>query len=124
MELKLIQNTNIKLLFTLLQSNVKNAKDNEGKTSLHFAAVNCCGIDVVEFLIKNGANTNAKDIEGNTPLHFAAKSLEFRLVVECLIKNDADINAMNLRGRTALHQACLCIKRSQEFVKLLIEKGA
>ena len=49
-----------------------NAKDKNGLTPLHEAAVNGHK-EVAEILIANGADVNAKDAEGKTPLDRAKK---------------------------------------------------
>ena len=47
-----------------------NAKDENGWTALHYAAVNGHK-EIAELLIDNGAEVNAKDNSGYTPLYFA-----------------------------------------------------
>jgi len=50
-----------------------NAKNDEGFTALHLAAIG--GMPkIVKYLIEKSANVNEKDNQGQTPLHFAAKT--------------------------------------------------
>ncbi|MDP6307249.1 MAG: ankyrin repeat domain-containing protein, partial [Verrucomicrobiota bacterium] len=44
-----------------------NVKNENGKTTLHFAALNGRKV-IVELLIAKGAGVNAKDEDGQTPL--------------------------------------------------------
>ena len=45
-----------------------NAKDADGETPLHYAALNG-HLDCVRFLLKDNADVNLTDAEGSTPLH-------------------------------------------------------
>ena len=47
-----------------------NAKDNNGETPLHAAALNGHK-EIAELLIEKGADLNAKNVVGMTPLHYA-----------------------------------------------------
>ena len=47
-----------------------NAKDNFGRTPLHYGGV-FGHKDVAELLLANKAEVNAKDNDGETPLHMA-----------------------------------------------------
>ena len=49
----------------------KNAKDEEGRTALHFAA-GYGEDDCVKLLLEKGADINACDNNKNSPLHYAA----------------------------------------------------
>ncbi len=77
-----------------------NAKNNEGKTALMWAAM-FGHADVAEILLKHGANVNAKDNDGWTALMKAAK-YGHADVAEVLLKHGADVNANNNNGKTAL----------------------
>ena len=94
-----------------------NAKDEDGRTPLHTAAI--CGYkDVAELLIAKGADVNARGKYERTPLHEAVANGR-RDVVELLIAKGAHINARDFVGCAPLHSA-----KSTEVVELLIAHGA
>ena len=68
-----------------------NAKDDNGWTPLHWAALSGHK-EVSEYLITMGADVNAKDGTGMTPLHYAA-AFDQKEIVELLLASGADVNA-------------------------------
>ncbi|XP_055928094.1 ankyrin-3-like [Argiope bruennichi] len=93
-----------------------NLTDFFGTTLLHFAATdNYDNFEIVEKLIKAGANVNARNNCKQTPLHLAVLRHNWR-VIDTLIAHNADINAKELKGNTALHFAIdlLWSKRKQD----------
>lgn len=60
--------------------------------------------DVVEFLIKRGAEINIRNRRKQTPLHYAAMIGNSK-ITEFLISNGADINATDKENNTPLHEA-------------------
>ncbi|KAJ6254865.1 ankyrin repeat and protein kinase domain-containing protein [Anaeramoeba flamelloides] len=74
----------------------------EGKLALHFA----CNIgrpDIVELLIKHGADVDAMSTAGFTPLYYAIES-GFVGCVEMLLKHNANMNLIfGDQNQTALH---------------------
>jgi len=78
-------------------------------------------LDIVKFLIKNGANINLQDKSGYTRLYYAI-TLSPKSVVELLIKNGADINLQDNNNNTPLHIALLLEKL--DVAKLLIKNKA
>ena len=79
-----------------------NAKEEYGRTPLHFAASG--QKEVVELLIANGADVNAKDKTGGTPLDEAA-GWGRKDIVELLIAKGADVNVIDVNGKTPLDWA-------------------
>ena len=49
-----------------------NAKDNDGRTALHYASSNS-HLNIVSYLVEHNADINAKNNKGYTALHFASK---------------------------------------------------
>jgi len=69
-----------------------NAKDDNGWTPLHWAALSGHK-EVSEYLITMGADVNAAETgSGMTPLHFAAAG-DQKEIVELLLASGADVNA-------------------------------
>jgi len=96
-----------------------NAKDNDGYTPLHYAAIKN-KVDFARLLVEKGADVNAKSNDGITPLHVAAWGGHVD-VARFLVENGADVNAKN-DDWTPLHYAA--IKNKVDFARLLVEKGA
>ena len=96
-------------------------KDNSGKTALHIAAENG-KIDVIRFLLENGAEVNAKDRSGATPLYTPIK-YGHTDIVKLLIKEGAEVDITNRYvNQTPLHWA---VKNGRfDIVKFLLENGA
>lgn len=98
-----------------------NAKTVNGKTPIQ-KATEKNRLNVVNLLIRNGANVNAVyNSENRTALHLAARN-GFDKIVEALIGHGASINYQNKFGRTALLKAieggkfCSTIKFSKSVI--------
>ncbi|EAY16490.1 hypothetical protein TVAG_348000 [Trichomonas vaginalis G3] len=97
-----------------------NEKDDNGKTSLHFAAKNNIK-ETAELFISYGANINEKDNNGETAFHIAAEN-NSKEIAELLISHGANINEKDKYGQTTLHIAAE--NNSKEIAELLISHGA
>ena len=99
-----------------------NAKDDDvkGWTALHYASL-YDHIEIVELLLREGANVNATDEWDQTALHHAS-SQGHPEVVKLLLAAGADVNAKNLWDRTALHNASY--NGDLNVVEMLLEKRA
>jgi len=84
-------------------------------------AVNRGRRDIVELLIKNGANINRGGPTGFTPLHCAAQQGN-KEMVGFLLASGAKINAKDDEGITPLHMAVNA--RHKEVVEILVLRGA
>ena len=94
-----------------------------GKTMLQHAAAWNPDVEVLKYLLAQGAKINTKvGCGGETPLHCAAQNNSNLDVVRFLIEQGADINAKNGWGRTPLHNSADW--NSVEVLSYLIEKGA
>jgi PTS system fructose-specific IIA component/PTS system nitrogen regulatory IIA component len=96
-----------------------NAKGFSCGTLLHIAVATNT-LEVIQYLVAQGADVNAKHWR-DTPLHKAAEknSLE---VVQYLISQGADVNAKGYQGQTPLHYAAG--GNSVEVVQYLVSQGA
>ena len=107
---------------------VNNAARKYGHTPLHWAVVHS-SLDVMQYLVSQGADVNAKDYGGATPLHFATAAHCSLYVIQYLVLQGADLNMKDDRGRTPLHEAADRQSwRNRETVvgvlKYLISQGA
>jgi len=97
-----------------------NFKDKHGYTALDLAVIHNL-VEVVEVLLKNGADPNIKDKNGYTPLHRAViKSSP--VLAKLLLKYGADPNIRDVYGYTPLQRAV--IQQSPELVEVLLKGGA
>lgn len=74
----------------------------DGKTPLHVACSKLDNLEIVKFLVKNGANFDSKDRYGETPLHTAMHSYVKAELVEYLLELKANVNIQDVNGDTAL----------------------
>lgn len=108
---------------TLLQEHVNvNAAQGDGTTALHWASLKG-DLEMVQLLLKAGANVKAATRIGSlTPLYLAASTGSAPVIAE-LLRAGADANAMNsMNGATALMKAASA--GSADAVKLLLDRGA
>lgn len=90
-----------------------------GKSALH-KAVEKNNQEMVEYLLKNGADINLNIRANNTALHLAAWH-GYASLVEYLIANNARMTT-NKKGMSPLHMASH--RGHEEVVKVLIDAGA
>ncbi|WP_088011794.1 ankyrin repeat domain-containing protein [Gottfriedia acidiceleris] len=86
-------------------------------TALHAAIAGEKSIEVIDFLLTNGADPNISDSEGHTPLHIAAFEGNTS-IAERLLKNGAEIKS-NKSGKTPIEIAEE--RGNSEFIKLIRE---
>lgn len=80
-----------------------NATNDDGRSALSFAAL-AGNDDVVDYLLKNGADINHQDNPGNTPLMLAVKYLHEPTVTRFLI-HGADVNLPDDSSNSPLIEA-------------------
>ena len=80
--------------------------------------------DIVQLLIRNGADVTARDDTHSTPLHLAASKRSAESV-DILIQHGSDVNAKDANQSTPLHLAASsCLKPEGTIVRLLLKRGA
>ena len=98
---------------------------------------NNLNLNIIESLLKQGANVNARDNEGNTILHLAVDypSLKLKELVDLLCQYGADISARNNNDNSALdklaYKDSITIRHAvqvqrhvKEFATAFIKNGA
>mmetsp|Transcript_44854 Transcript_44854/g.74733 ORF Transcript_44854/g.74733 Transcript_44854/m.74733 type:complete len:268 (-) Transcript_44854:179-982(-) len=88
--------------------------------NMHKAVV-CERYDIVERMLKKGANVNETTLRGVTALHLACAD-GLNNFVTLLIEHGADVNAQNVDGETPLHFAVR--NGSEETIRLLLDADA
>ena len=81
-------------------------KEIPGVTVLHIASNINNEPEIIDLLVKSGANVNAQDAEGFTPLHMAAIHGNLK-IVKTLFDLDADVNIVTTDGKNAVELAHL-----------------
>ena len=99
-----------------------NARNEDGATPLHTAAVANLAPSVIMALIEGGANPNARTERGSAPLHWAVNHGDAGAII-ALLAGGADVNARDEGGKTALHYAA-AESAIPSVIKALIEVGA
>ena len=80
---------------------------NRGRAAWHYIAGEQVNEpEIINLLVKSGANVNAQDAEGFTPLHMAAIHGNLKIVKK-LVDLDADVNIVTTDGKNAAELAHL-----------------
>jgi ankyrin repeat protein len=100
-----IQLGNIPIIAILLANKVGDieAKDHEGKTPLHIAAIKG-NSELVSYLLEQRAPIDAQDKEGKTPLRWAAREGHVP-VAKLLISSGCNLYIQDKQGKTAIQGA-------------------
>ncbi|MGZ8537136.1 MAG: ankyrin repeat domain-containing protein, partial [Flavisolibacter sp.] len=96
-----------------------NTLDKDGDNLLMNAAL-YGSLDMMDLLLKKGANPNLQNTDGETALMWALYDIE---KVKLLLSYGADINIKSKQGNSALLIACVGANQ-YELVKLLMDQGA
>ncbi|MDF3048086.1 MAG: ankyrin repeat protein [Candidatus Midichloriaceae bacterium] len=138
-----IESNNLEEVNSLIEQGADvNSANYEGETPLMAAVMQNIHQDkftgevqIIELLVKKGANVDGTDNFGNTALHFAAAYTKFdygtfykdevpvrleqgKLVIKLLLESGANPNALNNEGKTPIDFA-----RSAEAIELLLKIG-
>lgn len=95
--------------------------DGEGPLLPLYEAASHGHVDMVSWLLRNGADLEARSQYQGTALHASAAN-GYSAVVQYLLEYGADIEAQDNAGWTPLH--CAAKDGHEEVVRLLLQKGA
>ena len=98
---------------------IVNSQDGLGFSALHNLM---CEeqFELLEYLIKKGADVNLKNNEGLSPIHLACYSENIRILLE----SGADIQSQDKQGDTPLHSLVKEGKEKIDVIEYLIKAGA
>jgi ankyrin repeat protein len=101
---------------------ILNRENSKKWTPLHNAARSSSNLEVIAFLLVNGANILARTIHGLTVMHLAACN-ETVDIIRFLLEKETDINVCDNAKLTPLHHA---VKTNPQVavVGILLDKGA
>jgi ankyrin repeat protein len=117
-----IRNKDLEGLRAIISKNkgILNNMDSNGDYMLNVAVIEG-NIEIVEYLVSQGADINIKDGSGETPLQIAIHEGKLELIKFFLSKK-ADVNMKDYFNETSLHEAVN--KGEIEIVKLIVAHGA
>jgi ankyrin repeat protein len=95
------------------------ARNRLNDTPLH-AAARRLQRDIVDFLLRKGADVNALGNQDYTPLHYVAQEDAPELAI-LLIQNGAQLETKDRQGQTPLQWAC---RAAPAVAEVLVQKGA
>ena len=95
--------------------------DPNQQNAIHIACKNYY-CDMIEKLLKNGAEVQAVDSNGDAPIHLVCKSLALDYLKILLCSKECDPNQQNANGDTPLHIICRVgsIDSIKSFVQALV----
>ena len=76
-------------------------------------------LEIVKFLIENGANVNASNKKGETPIHISAGK-GFKKITEELLRSEADLDAQDAKEYTPL--ICAAVNNHKSVVSMLLQR--
>uniref|UniRef100_A0ACD5XGV2 Uncharacterized protein n=1 Tax=Avena sativa TaxID=4498 RepID=A0ACD5XGV2_AVESA len=100
---------------------LRGAKDADGNTALHLAAIKGC-LESCRFLVEeSGVDVNSVSKTGRTPMLYAAQEGNVQ-IIRYLLDHGGDPAMPDERGSTPLHDVAM--QGHSEAVRLLLSKGA
>ncbi|WP_207436119.1 ankyrin repeat domain-containing protein [Sabulibacter ruber] len=117
-----IGNGNIEGLKVLLKKLGIDATDGYSRTALLWASF-YGNLDMLAWLIENGANINHQDWNGYSALHFAAQEKRIG-IAELLLKRGANLELRDNHGNTPLWTAVFNARKEYKLVELYLKSRA
>jgi len=115
---------------TLVERNADiHAQDRSGDTPLHRTMgwwfrqterTQNCRLDVVKFLLEQGADPDAKNYDHWTPLHMASYYASVK-GAQLILEQGANIHARNKKGRTPLHQVLVGLDDTFDTLDMFLD---
>ena len=121
--IRAIHNQDLNDLRSIINKNkaiLNDIEDSKGNTLLNVAVIEG-HIEIVKYLVSDGADLNQQDSSEETPLIIAIKEGKLDLIAYFL-SQDADVNVKVYFNDTPLHKAV--DKGDLEIVKLVVTNGA
>jgi len=121
--IRAIQNQDLKDLRSIISKNqtiLNDVEDSKGNTLLNVAVLEG-KIEIVKYLVSEGAGVNHRDSSEDTPLVIAIKEGKLD-IIEYFLSQGADVNLKVYFNETPLHKAAN--KGEIEIVKLIVSHGA
>ena len=92
-------------------------RDKCGRNTLHVASMNG-HVDVVQLLLRKGAEANSLDNDKNTPAHLCTRNSPGIRTLKALIESGFEITLQNVEGQSCLHIAAT--KSDPEVLRYLL----
>ncbi|MDR1962711.1 MAG: TerD family protein [Planctomycetaceae bacterium] len=105
-----------------LDPNLIHTKDGNGRPLFQYATEFSSNVELLKYLVTQGANVNEKNETGSTPIHCAAAFNSNVEVLKYLISQGADVNEKNDYNTTPLH--CVAFNSNIEVPQYLVSQGA
>ena len=106
-----------------LKTQKVNARDEDGRTPLHWAAAHSTTPAVVKALLDAGAELSARDKDRATPLDLAARYSRTPAVVKTLLNAGAELNA-RIEGEIMPLHVAAARSETPAVVQMLLDAGA
>ncbi len=117
-----VEKTDLKGIKHLINEYGADCYDPDKRTFL-IKASSKGNVDVLNFMIENGADVNFQDRIGYSALHFSAQN-KFPEITTILIDNGADIDIKDSYGNPPIWTAIFNAKGDFTLIKLLLSTGA
>lgn len=118
------KHNNLNVVKEILTTSYRNldAKDENGMTAVHLAAIHKVNPEIMKLLIENGSAVSSRDSLGHTALHYACRNQCIEMVELLVNANKALLHARNNEKEVPLHEAARV--GNLDIVKILLHNKA